>query len=46
MLIIYFADYYMYQYFIQVVPTKVDTSISNIDTYQYAVTERVSNVCL
>ena len=38
-----FADYHMYQYFVQVVPTDVKTRLSQVDTYQYAVTERVSN---
>ena len=37
-----FADYHMFQYFIQVVPTKVATGQANRDTYQYAVTEKVS----
>jgi len=32
----------MYQYFVQVVPTKVDTTFSTVDTYQYAATENVS----
>lgn len=30
---------HMYQYFLQVVPTKVDTTFSVVDTYQYAATE-------
>lgn len=34
------SDYsHMYQYFLQVVPTKVDTTFSSVDTYQYAATE-------
>ncbi|CAH1787324.1 unnamed protein product [Owenia fusiformis] len=33
-------NYHMFQYFIQVVPTKVHTSHTNLETYQYAVTER------
>ena len=36
-------DNHMYQYFLQVVPTKVDTTFSAVDTYQYAATE---NVCM
>ena len=35
------SDYQMYQYFIQVVPTKVNTAWNSFDTYQYAVTEKV-----
>ncbi|KAF6018051.1 ERGIC2 [Bugula neritina] len=31
---------HIYQYFIKVVPTKVNTRFSNVDTYQFAVTER------
>ena len=41
-LVFLFADYHMFQYFIQVVPTKVATGQANRDTYQYAVTEKVS----
>lgn len=33
-------NYHIYQYFVQVVPTKVQTYAANVDTYQYAVTER------
>jgi len=36
-----FPDNHMYQYFLQVVPTKVDTTFSVVDTYQYAATESV-----
>ena len=35
------TDFHIYQYFIQVVPTEVRTYTSNVDTYQFAVTERV-----
>ncbi|XP_077994203.1 endoplasmic reticulum-Golgi intermediate compartment protein 2-like [Glandiceps talaboti] len=30
----------MYQYFIQIVPTQVNTNAAKVDTHQYAVTER------
>ncbi|XP_052067430.1 endoplasmic reticulum-Golgi intermediate compartment protein 2-like [Mytilus californianus] len=33
-------NYHLFQYFIQVVPTEVRTYRANVDTYQYAVTER------
>ena len=36
----------MFQYFIQVVPTKVDTYQADVDTFQYAVTEKVPNIAL
>jgi len=36
------TDNHMYQYFLQVVPTNVDTTFSSLDTYQYAATENVS----
>lgn len=39
---ILFSDYHMFQYFIQVVPTNVKTTFSSLNTFQYAVTERVS----
>ena len=32
----------MFQYFIQVVPTEVDTALKQMSTYQYSVTESVS----
>ncbi len=43
------ANFYMtndigsqiFQYFLEVVPTVVQTSYANVETYQYAVTERV-----
>lgn len=31
----------IFQYFLEVVPTVVQTSFSNVETYQYAVTEQV-----
>ena len=34
---------YMYQYFIQIVPTEIDTLLNKIDTCQYSVTESVSD---
>ncbi|XP_076471657.1 endoplasmic reticulum-Golgi intermediate compartment protein 2-like isoform X1 [Babylonia areolata] len=34
------SNYHIYQYFIQVVPTEVRTYTNNVDTYQFAVTER------
>ena len=37
------SDYHMFQYFIQVVPTDVKTNQAKVDTYQYAVTEKVSD---
>ena len=36
------SDYHIYQYFVQVVPTEVRTYSNNVDTYQFAVTERVT----
>ena len=36
-----FSDYFMYQYFMQVVPTEVRTYTVNEDTFQFSVTERV-----
>ena len=32
----------MFQYFIQVVPTEVDTASKQVSTYQYSLTESVS----
>ena len=32
----------MFQYFVQVVPTQVNTRQANVDTFQYSVTENVS----
>ena len=37
-----FPAYQMYQYFVQIVPTKVVTFFSEVDTYQYAYTEKVT----
>lgn len=34
------SNYHIFQYFMQVVPTEVRTYTNNIDTYQFAVTER------
>ncbi|KAL8608889.1 hypothetical protein ACOMHN_065227 [Nucella lapillus] len=34
------SNYHIYQYFVQVVPTEVRTYTNNVDTYQFAVTER------
>ncbi|CAF0917981.1 unnamed protein product [Didymodactylos carnosus] len=34
----------MYQYFIEVVPTVVDTRHANVETYQYAVTEKTREI--
>lgn len=31
----------VFQYFLEVVPTVVQTSFSDVETYQYAVTEKV-----
>ena len=31
----------IFQYFLEVVPTDVQTSYANVETYQYAVTEKV-----
>ena len=33
-------NFHIFQYFVQVVPTKVKTKLANLDTYQYSVTER------
>lgn len=33
-------NYHIFQYFVQVVPTEVRTYTNNVDTYQFAVTER------
>lgn len=33
------ADMILYQYFIEVVPTKVKTFLTSVDTYQYSVKE-------
>ncbi|KAI0235203.1 Endoplasmic reticulum-Golgi intermediate compartment protein 2 [Lamellibrachia satsuma] len=33
------SNYHMFQYFIQVVPTEVDTTLKHVSTYQYSVTE-------
>lgn len=40
--LIFSTDYHIFQYFIQVVPTEVRTYAASVDTYQFAVTERVS----
>jgi len=40
----YLVDNHMFQYFLQIVPTKVDTSFSTVETYQYAATESVSTI--
>ena len=32
----------MYQYFVQIVPTRIVTTFSALETYQYAYTEKVS----
>lgn len=34
----------MYQYFVKIVPTEVKTYAADVDTFQYAVTERVSGL--
>ncbi|XP_064634908.1 endoplasmic reticulum-Golgi intermediate compartment protein 2-like isoform X2 [Lineus longissimus] len=33
-------NYHMFQYFVEVVPTKVETTQANVETYQFAATER------
>ena len=37
----YISDYHLFQYFMKIVPTKVETYSNQVDTYQYSVTERV-----
>jgi hypothetical protein len=37
----YFKGSQIFQYFLEVVPTVVQTSYANVETYQYAVTEKV-----
>ena len=36
------VDHHIYQYYVKVVPTKVNTRYARADTYQFSVTERVS----
>ena len=37
------VDHHIYQYYVKVVPTKVNTRYARADTYQFSVTERVSD---
>ena len=39
---LYILDFHIFHYFMQVVPTKVFTTLHNVDTFQYAVTEKVN----
>ena len=41
--IIHFQGSQIFQYFLEVVPTVVQTSYANVETYQYAVTEKVGS---
>ena len=35
------SDYHLFQYFMKIVPTEVNTYANNLNTYQFSVTERV-----
>ena len=35
------SDYHLFQYFMKIVPTEVNTYANNLKTYQFSVTERV-----
>ena len=39
--LMYFIGSQIFQYFLEVVPTVVQTRYANVETYQYAVTEQV-----